>query len=173
MVNIVVNIPLSLLRRPTRDAGFDESKHPRSENGQFGSGSRLGDDHSEWHTKSGKRKLPTDEERAYQSPIPLAKTDLRKARGPGLSEAVKVAPVETVSLDSLTTMQNQVAGIKLQDFREDAPPIQVVKWRGQHILLDGNHRVSAAWVAGREEIKAHVLDLDDKRNHKYLREEYR
>lgn len=161
------------LRRTARDAGFDESKHPRTENGQFGSGSRLGSDHGEWHTKSGERRLPTNEESVVQSPIPLSNTDLQKARGAGVAEAVKSAPTQTVHLADLSTMQPQVAVSKLREFSDDAPPVSVVKWRGDMILIDGNHRVSSAWVAGRENVQARVLDLDDKKNSQYLKPEYR
>lgn len=161
------------LRRLARDAGFDESKHPRAANGQFGSGSRLGDDHSEWHTAGGERRLPTNEESVVQSPIPLARTDLQKARGPGVAEAVKTAPVQSVQLSSLSTVQSQVAVSKLREFSGDAPPVSVVKWRGQLILIDGNHRVSSAWVAGQDSVQARVLDLDDKKNSQYLKPEYR
>jgi len=171
-MRLTINVDCSLIRR-TIDAGFEESKHPRAENGQFGSGSRLGGDHKEWHSSKGERKLPTNEEAVVQSPIPLAKTDLNKVKGPGVSEAVKNQPTQSVPLNKLGTLQPQVAVSKLKNFSKEAPPVSVVKWRGKMILIDGNHRVSSAWVSGEKDIKAKVLDLDDPKNKKYLKEEHR
>lgn len=95
------------------------------------------------------------------------------------AHAVETAGVlQDVRVDSLNVWQTELFGKQLQAFkdkgfdRQNAPPIQVVKWRGRYVVFNGNHRAAAAWVSKEEAIAARVLDLDDPANKKYLKPEF-
>lgn len=158
---------------------WNESEHPRAENGEFGEGGGArpgGADAHEWHNEKGERKLPETKGRSsvFESPIPIAKANIYAAKNYKYNDAVERAPIQDVPLHSLVTAQGVVYTEKLKPWDPDnADPIQVAIYQGQHIITQGNHRTAAAWAAGATSLKARVVNLDDPKNQHMLNPKFR
>ncbi|MFH1428894.1 MAG: hypothetical protein ABIH39_04020 [Candidatus Margulisiibacteriota bacterium] len=72
-----------------------------------------------------------------------------------------------ISIGNILPVQHQVFGYKVEtlkkdiDFVIDFIPIAVLRWKGKTYLIDGDSRVVAAGEAGKEKIKAVVIDIHD------------
>ena len=89
----------------------------------------------------------------------------------GKAKQEMMTEVSDVPVKDLKAWQGVV--YKTSNFKPLPPdgeydPIYVYKVNGQHIVRDGNHRATSAWIEGRETIKAKVLDLDSPENYKYI-----
>lgn len=72
-------------------------------------------------------------------------------------------PVQSVSLDCLTAIQNRVDTGKVQawadgSIKSDKLPV-VVKDGDRHLIADGHHRLAGAWLRGDTTAKARVKDI--------------
>lgn len=155
--------------------GYDD--HGRDEASDRWYSSDGQDSQQLWHTETGRRLPNVNADAIVSSPLKKESgLSFMEARTKALDEtAFHKLPVEEVAVDELRAWQSVVFGKNLRVFdSENAPPILVVKWRGQNIVYNGNHRAAAAWAAGTKSIKAKVLDLDETKNaNKYLKPKYR
>lgn len=88
--------------------------------------------------------------------------------GPLRSEPFeKVAAVTKVPVKELYTWQGGLEPERLRPIAEDVPPIHVGKINGRLVIMNGNHRASAAFAEGRETVDAYVVDFDQTQNRKY------
>ena len=72
-------------------------------------------------------------------------------------------PIQSVSLDRLTAIQNRVDTGKVQawadgSIKSDKLPV-VVKDGDRHLIADGHHRLAGAWLRGDTTAKARVKDI--------------
>lgn len=151
--------------------------------GQFctggGGGRRLFDkeDKERWVTETGERQLPKSMsggisnspllDRPDGAVLPLA------AMKPGTSSVRQQAPVKPVEVDHLHSAQDTVEASRLQPWTGKSEPIEVVQLQGKLWVTQGNHRAASAWAAGAKTIDAHVLNLDDPKNAKHLKAQYK
>ena len=103
--------------------------------------------------------FPLDRDPAYFKAL----DKLRDAKG-SLKSAIKAAPHETVSLADLRSPQGGVSAplviAKLSIVDESASLGVVARYRGQLWIVDGNHRMTAAKLAGKKTARVRVLALD-------------
>lgn len=134
---------------------FDPDQ-PRDKDGKFGSGGT-----SSWTDKDGNRKFPTHSSVIETSPFKSGPREDYKNIKTSAFEAVKSAPVQEVSVDTLVTGQPALDASRLSTFdKSTAPPIEILRYKGNDWIVQGNHRAASAWVAGEKTISAHVLNLD-------------
>lgn len=73
------------------------------------------------------------------------------------------APVHKLHVKSLNMMQDGTSFeshyAKDKKFKDDKP-VEVIKHKGQHYLINGHHRYMAARLQNKSHIHAHVVDLD-------------
>ncbi len=141
------------------------------EKGQFSSGdSSAKDEASSWHSKDGDRKFPTDSRVIDSSPFKSGPREDYRDFKRSAFEAVKDAPVQEVKVDTLVTGQPVLDADRLRPFdKSSAPPIEVIRYKGNDWIVQGNHRAASAWVASEPTISAHVLNLDEAKNAQYHR----
>ena len=128
---------------------FEESKHPRAANGQFGAGLPA--------------RIPGSGG-IHDNPVPKppkGTPNLYEARTNMAGGAEEMAPIHEIDVRHLITTQPMIEHDRLKPWREDAPPVHVVKFGGKMWLTNGNHRASSAVYHGVSKIKARLLDLDD------------
>lgn len=136
--------------RATRDAGWQEGKHPRADDGKFGSGSG----------KPAPKAVTREERRAWavKKARSLAKGGKLKADdvfGPGrwieLPEDVEMSTgkeqriVDTAALYT-TQGETKLAGVEAyiaKNASQDHLPEAVLLRGGGVLILDGNHRAAA------------------------------
>lgn len=96
-----------------------------------------------------------------------------------INRRIHTAPIEHVPLDSLHAIQHSVKyGRVLQYLRGEVgdrkgevnpkskTPVDypiVIRKGGKNYLHDGHHRATTAFLKGRSQVKARVVDLDDKK----------
>lgn len=78
-----------------------------------------------------------------------------------------------VKLSELSTSQGPIDLPRIQPWKDNAPPIQVVIWKGQKYIFQGNHRTVSAWINNVKELDAYVLDLDAKAGQKLIKPKFR
>lgn len=74
---------------------------------------------------------------------------------------------EWVPTESLTSPQAEISPVGVTDYaaRETfPPPVQAVKYGGEHIVVDGNHRANANIARGRLITEADVFDYENWRD---------
>ena len=73
---------------------------------------------------------------------------------------------EDIFVDRIISPQNYLERDRLQKDREmdagNIPTIDVIKYKGEYIISDGNHRVVVAKENNVEKINANIIDLDKK-----------
>jgi hypothetical protein len=92
-----------------------------------------------------------------------------------IQELIKAAPVETVSFAGMRTIQHTVKAGRAESYvrKPDLiPPGSkspggwpvdlpiVMRWKGELVLWDGNHRTTATILSGDSRGRARVVDLD-------------
>jgi hypothetical protein len=92
-----------------------------------------------------------------------------------IQELIKAAPVETVSYAGMRTIQHTTKSNRLESYVKKPDlipkgarspggwPIDlpiVMRWRGELVLWDGNHRTTSAILSGEGKGRARVVDLD-------------
>lgn len=155
---------------------WDDSKHPRAENGRFSDGEDVSG--RSWTNLAGDRQLP----RVSSADI-VASPLRREPEGRSIMDvrsraldnaAIDRAPVQDVTVDNLYGWQTAIMGSQLQPYDAGkASPISVVHFEGRDVVYNGNHRAAAAWASHVSTMPAHVLNLDDPKNGRYLKPEYR
>jgi hypothetical protein len=155
------------MRRPihihyhTRDAGkWEESKHPRASNGEFGSGQRFtispaGAKRAERNLAmmADGKTLPVGSVFKHEEAPPAVVEKLEKATDAWefYEEAGKVS-TESVNLQDLVPTQESVVVDTVVEFlrsqRNTREQPKVVEYQGHKYLVDGHHRVAALVLAG-------------------------
>jgi hypothetical protein len=76
---------------------------------------------------------------------------------------IRNEPVHSVPINSLHSIQSMVSRKVLSNYKkkESDDPIVVAKINGKHYIFDGTHRATAAKIAGRTHINAHVGQYDN------------
>ena len=150
------------------DAEFNESDHPRAENGKFGSsgaGELKHDKDSEtWEYGSGNVPGST----LVKSPF--KQFDALSKLKPNKYMAEKTAVSAEVPVKDLESWQGVVEPEKIGPLREDYPEIDVAQIDGHLVILNGNHRAASAFASGTGNIRAKVINYDSPENRKYKRE---
>lgn len=173
----------SLPKLPAQDAAFEEDKHPRGEGGKFGAGGGGGTAPSPAPEKAvakfaGAPTVWTSKASGIEyvaNPIPqVPREETAKVRGQqealedafadGSDEFFTMGDVDPADLKSL---QNQVARDQVVNVatagsfnsEDNGEYPLVINGPDGLILIDGNHRASAALVAGGK-LKAQVFDYD-------------
>ena len=165
------------------DGKWDESKHPREENGQFASGggsASNGENASDPSTAEHEYSdLDVHTYRLHPEAIPEShyfKEVVQEDSGKYLHDCVDAAKKagvspqkEEVDLASLLTDQESARTENLKSIVEAAPslsaleslgsPIEVAEINGDYMLIDGNHRTIAAKLYGAEKIQANVYHI--------------
>jgi phage-related protein (TIGR01555 family) len=181
-------------RKQANDASpFDEGKHPRSKDGKFGSGgTSAGAEPSKAKTKAAIEKFKsapvtwTSKASGIEyvdNPLPqVARPDMPKVRaqqealedamadGEASDKFFTTAELDPVDLKSLqmTVSRDQVAGVATQgsvNAETNGELPLVIKGPDGLILIDGNHRASAAMITGAK-LRAQVFNLDAWEAHK-------
>jgi putative serine protease XkdF len=117
---------------------------------------------------SGRVLAPLDAERSH-TPFtydPTALGSLRQDQVPRFLGALTNPddlPVQTVSLDHLTAIQNRVDTAKVQAWADGTIKSDklavVVKDGDRQLIADGHHRLSGAWLRGETTAKVRVKDI--------------
>ncbi len=151
-------------RNPYHDAGGKFTSKDRAHNA----------DSAKWHKEDGSRQLAKGLVTETPLPRPTAEITAYHVKDPNnFGSMMDAASVKSVKVSELVTGQAMVEGNRLKEWRDDAPPIEVAIYQGVAYVMQGNHRAASAWAADKKEIKAKVLDLDDKKNSKAMKSKYR
>lgn len=146
----------------TCDAEFEENKHPRAENGQFGSGGG----------GNSKESNPIDPSiRDIKTTFPIVQGfELRKIynvanreadkRGE-LSKPATAYPIEKVPLDKIIATQPGLNSNIVSKYEKDTSgkPATALFYKGKFYLQDGHHRAEAAKQRGETHVDAHVQSV--------------
>lgn len=79
---------------------------------------------------------------------------------------LRTATVQDIKVDSIKTLQGYIERDKLdtmlkQGISDTPTPVVLLKHKGQHYLLDGNHRLAQSTLLGADTMKAKVFDMDE------------
>lgn len=117
----------------------------------------------------------TDKNHRVRSPFPWTDRAPIKEEfdGEQIKDAIEIASKVNVPIKSIVTVQHSVDPLHVaayvlnpSDKSKPAPsgvPVDlpiVLKYKGQLLLWDGNHRTTAHWSLGDKTVKARVADLD-------------
>jgi uncharacterized ParB-like nuclease family protein len=136
------------------DAEFEESKHPRDNDGKFGSG---GGGKSAWSSAERMNKIPgaINVYKMRPSEMPMTGEELHKAKeaGKGKEKVVNVA--------DLIPTQVHLNQEKVEEYKEgeegDHEAPDVVEKSGKLYLYDGHHRIAAQAQKGKTKVKVTVF----------------
>lgn len=96
---------------------------------------------------------------AFVNPIPLSDNADRATRLYGDLDASAKPDVMELNLLTLKSAQDFIYRQPLESTSDSSAPITVLDYRGDYMVLDGNHRALKALWRGDKRIKANVYHL--------------
>jgi hypothetical protein len=120
--------------------------------------------------KFGSKTIPSDPARGDLISPPFPTSDVLAWLKKNRYEAERDAILANVPVQSLYRWQGVVEMNKLAGYQENHDPIKVYQFNGHLVIMNGNHRATAAFVEGEKYIRAYVTNFDLKKNFKYRKD---
>lgn len=114
----------------------------------------------------GSNKLPSNS--MLESPFP--KFDALSLLRPTKYMWEDKAKLMSVPVKSLYTWQRMVETERITGISNNYEPIKVNQVGGKLVIMNGNHRATAAYIQGMTHIKAYVANFDDEKAKKYWKD---